>query len=213
MSEDPAEGSAPVARVDGNTDDKTKKAGSGRVILTSLLVPILAFVTTLFPWIHANVSSVMSQVDVDVKGTDAAPAVSALGLVALAGVVAVRIAGKVLRAVICAVIALAGAGTAISALTAALNPQDAAMTKVGEATGTNGPGGSYVVTVWPWLTFVLGLATIVVALWLWWSSRQWKTTSRRYERESQHSVQKGDNPHADDIDTWDSLTEGEDPTR
>lgn len=213
MSEDPAAGSQATTEVAGNTEESTRRAGSGRVILTSLLVPSLGFVTTLFPWIHADVSSVLSQITVDVKGTDAAPAVSALGLVALAGVVAVRIAGKVLRAVICAVIALAGAGMAIAALTAAVNPEDAAMTKVGQATGTNGPGGDYVVTVWPWFTFVLGIATVAVAVWLWWSSRHWKTASRRYERASQHSVEKGENPHADDIDAWDSLSEGEDPTK
>lgn len=213
MSQDSDEVSSPTPEVAGATTSEKRAAGSGRVILVCLLIPALAFVTTLFPWIHANVSSVMSTVDVDVKGTDAAPAVSALGLVALAGVLAVRIAGKVLRLIISIVIALAGVGMVISALTAALNPSDAAMTKVGEATGTTGPGGDYVVTVWPWLTLVLGVATILAAVWLWWSSRSWKATSRRYERTSQHSVEKGENPHADDIDAWDSLSEGEDPTR
>ena len=213
MTQEPDNASLAAPEVSGGTDQGKRAPGSGRVILVCLLIPALAFVTTLFPWIQAHVSSVMSAVDVDVKGTDAAPAVSALALVALAGVLTVRIAGKVLRLVISAIIALAGLGMGIAALTAALNPTDAAMTKVGEATGTNGPGGQYVVTVWPWLTLVLGVATILAAAWLWWSSRSWKTTSRRYERTSQHSVQRGENPHADDIDAWDSLSEGEDPTR
>lgn len=189
-----------------------KKRGAGTTILASLLVPALAFVTTLPTWIQAHVPSVLQTLDVDVPGTQAAPAVSALALVALAGVLAVRIAGPVLRAVICAVIALAGAGIAAAAVTAVLNPEQAALETVGTRTGTVGAGGQYEATVWPWLTLVLAAATVIMAVVLWFSSRRWSTNRRRYERAAQRAGDPGQNPHADDIDAWDSLSQGDDPT-
>lgn len=190
---------------------KKQHAGPGRSILLSLLVPALAFAATLPTWIQAKVPSVLKDLDVAVSGKDAAPAVSALALVALAGVVGVRIAGPVLRAVVCAVVALAGAGITVAAATAILHPAQASLTDVGKATGTTGAQGSYEVTVWPWLTAVLGVAVLVTGILLWLSSRHWAVRGRRYERSGQAPF-GGRRAHADDIDTWDSLSHGEDPT-
>lgn len=214
--EQPAEGARRTTVVEGQDEQSAsrRRPGGARSVMVCLLIPALAFATTLFTWVHAKVPTVLQQgtTAIDVKGTDAAPAVSALAIVAVAGVLAARIAGTWLRAVICAVVALAGAGIGIAALTSALNPEQASTTKVGKATGTIGGGGSFETTVWPWLALVLAVATVVMAVWLWFSSRRWRSTARRYDRNAVQGQAPGENPHGDDIDAWDSLTAGQDPT-
>ena len=56
----------------------------GLVLLTGLAVAALAFSTTLFPWVQAHVNGVLGEQNLDVTGSRAAPAVSALAMVALA---------------------------------------------------------------------------------------------------------------------------------
>ncbi|WP_270238321.1 Trp biosynthesis-associated membrane protein [Rothia kristinae] len=212
---------APVPTVAGERDSRgCRRRGSGRLILLSLLVPALAFAATLPPWVTAQVDTVLAQrQDIDVPGTTAAPAVSALALVALAGVLTVRIAGPVLRAVICAVIALAGVGMALTAVSVPLDPENAARTSVGQRTGAVGAGGDYAVHPWPWVCLVLAVGIVVMAVTLWRASRTWRSAGRRFERPGQRAAAAQETtpsaeqaPHARDIDAWDRLSRGEDPT-
>ena len=64
----------------------------GLVLLAGLAVAALAFSTTLFPWVQAHVNGVLGEQNLDITGSRAAPAVSALAMVALAAPLAARIA-------------------------------------------------------------------------------------------------------------------------
>ena len=205
--------STPEPTVEGaDTPAPRRGAGAGRATLMGLLVPGLAFLASLPTWVHAEASSALQEVPVDVPGTEAAPAVTALSLAALAAVLALRISGKVLRIVVCVVIAAAGLGMGAAVVTVLMDPALASQTSVSEATSMTGAQGSYAVTVWPWLCLVLAAATVVTGVWLMLTSRHWRTNSRRFERASQRAAASGGSGHADDIDAWDSLSEGRDPT-
>ena len=211
----------PAPTIEGEEDSRTPRTrGAGRLILLSLLVPALAFAATLPTWVTAQVDTVLAQrQDINVPGTTAAPAVSALALVALAGVLTVRIAGPVLRTVICAVIALAGIGTVLAALSVPLDPEGAARSSVGQRTGAVGAGGDYTVHPWPWVCLVFAVGIVVMAVVLWRASRSWRGAGRRFERPEQRAAATRETapapeqaPHARDIDAWDRLSRGEDPT-
>lgn len=205
-------GREPEPAVQAAGDPRPRGGGAGRATLLGLLVPGLAFLTSLPTWIHAEAASVLQEQRIDVTGTQAAPAVTALSLAALAAVLALRISGRVLRMIISVVIAAAGLGTGAAVVTVLTDPALAARTQVSEATNVTGADGSYVLTVWPWLCLVLAAATVVTAVWLLLTSRHWRTNSRRFERSPQRAGAPGASGHADDIDAWDSLSEGRDPT-
>ncbi len=59
-------------------------------VLVTLLCALALFATTTATWIHADVPTSLQSVTVDVPGADAAPAVTALGLVAAVAAVPPR---------------------------------------------------------------------------------------------------------------------------
>ncbi|WP_050994876.1 MULTISPECIES: Trp biosynthesis-associated membrane protein [unclassified Arthrobacter] len=67
-------------------------------------------------------------------------------------------------------------------------------------------------TLFPWLAAFAGLGLIGAAVWMLLAGRSWNR-SMRYEK-----VADADSParkttaHSDEIDSWDQLTKGKDPT-
>ncbi|GGW93203.1 TIGR02234 family membrane protein [Streptomyces chryseus] len=146
----------------------------------------------------------------DVTGAPAALAV--VGLAALVAVFAVRRAGRLLVA---GLLALSGAGAAVTALLGAsggtaLDEKAAKMT--GDAAAT---AGSLTHTAWPYATAVGGLLILVAGLLALWCGRRWPSMSGRYERDGSPRTRKA--PAAPDPDRpedlWKALDRGEDPTR
>jgi hypothetical protein len=135
--------------------------------------------------------------------------------VALAAALAVSIAGRTARWIIAGILLLAGAGIALASIRIALDPAAAAAPAIGEAIGIS--GGAAVeasATAMPWLAALAGLLLAAAAAWLTAAGRRWEKT-RRYETASAAPAPApaGSSAHADDIDSWDQLTQGEDPTR
>lgn len=193
------------------TDRRPGFSTPGRVMAAGLLAAGAAFASALPVWMRAEVSTVLETSTLDISGADAAPAVTALALVAVAGAVAVRIAGPLVRRLVAALVALAGVGIVVNALGVVADPQGAAVTEVSAATGTTAPANSYVLTVMPWLAVVAGVLVVLAGLWAFVVAPRW-AVGRKYDRSAARAARLASAEEPDDIDTWDSLSEGEDPT-
>lgn len=187
------------------------------VVLLCLLLAALLFATAAMPWVQATVGTTVGELDVSVRGSDAAPAVSALSLVAAAGAVALTIAGRRVRPVVAALIGLSGIGSLLAVIGALRDPVAVSEGVVGEAAGVVGSDAQHVITVWPWLSLVCALLVVLSGVWALIASRRWASpAASRYERGPEQRrarpVDVREEGRRDDIDSWDALTEGRDPT-
>lgn len=189
-------------------------------VLATLVFAIGLFAASAATWIHATVETTLQPLTVDVAGSDAAPAVTALGLVAGAAAVASTLAGRVLRTIVGAVVSLAGVGAIFAVLSVTADPENASRGAVGTQTGAVGTGGEYAVTAFPWLALVAAAALILCGIWLMLVARNaGRKAGRRYDRDAlagNKAASADENvtsTHSDDIDAWDAFTRGEDPTR
>lgn len=186
-------------------------AKPARVMLGAMAVSAAAFLTTLPTWIRAEVSTVVSTSTLDISGADAGSTVSALALVALVASVALRIAGPKLRKVLALLLVGVGLGLAVAAFGVNADPQGASMAQVSAMTGTNAPANSYDVTAMPLLATVCGVLVALAGVWAFVATSHWKT-GRKYDRSAARAARVASAEETDEIDAWDSLSEGKDPT-
>lgn len=216
------------------TPTKRRFGQRKHVVLAGLAVSIAALILISQTWITVGAPDTgVAVAGLDVAGGAASPAAVALAVVMLAATIALTIAGPVTRWVITVVQALAGAGVAGVSIWSALSPQDAAATKVGETFGLGIVSSNYDVTVYPYITAVLGVLMVLVAVWGSLVAAPAASKSSKYDRAGSVSrrskrqagtageVEQGetkpdeirlDETELDEIDQWDALTQGEDPT-
>ncbi|ACQ80477.1 conserved hypothetical protein [Beutenbergia cavernae DSM 12333] len=191
----------------------------GRAALASGLAGGVLLATSATPWASAAVASLVGDDRVTVSGADAAPAVPALGIIALASALALALAGPVLRRVVAIVLAAAGLAVVVLAVGVMRDPGPALRSAAAELTGVPELAGAVTTTAWGWVCAVAGLATAALGVALLSSRRSWGTSSRRYERAgaapSTPPQPEADRPRSDReeaMDDWDALSRGEDPT-
>ena len=191
--------------------------GSRRVRVLALLLPVLIAAVAFLAW-----SQVWMTVElgggllVVAAGDAAAPAVPPFALAALALVAALALAGPVFRVILGLLQALLGLGIAASGLLALGDPVAAAATRLTEATGIEGVASlrplveQVVVSVWPAVAIVAGVAGVLVGVGIALTASRWPQRSRRYDAvraaPAETSVQ------TDRLDAWDALSDGDDPT-
>lgn len=177
------------------------------VMVLCLALAATTFATTLPEWISATVPTVLGDQTLSVTGKDASAAVTALAIVAVVGSVVLRISGPKVRLVIATLMAACGVGIAISAFGVVQNPAQAALSKTSSVTGTNDLSGTFDVSNWPWVAVFTAILLVFASVWAAIASRSWPN-KRKYER---HVVAESVED-MDEIDTWDSLSAGIDPT-
>lgn len=184
-----------------------------------LLIAVLAlavFGTTTQTWltVHLDPSQlgqgVSSQDGLQVQGSKAATTVTALALVALAGGLAASIAGRIARWVVTAIILLAAAGIVAAAVTVLADPLAAAQGSIAAATGISGSNVQVGLTAFPVLAVVAGSLLGLSALALIPAGRYWKSRTK-YDAAATGGVSDPSRP-ADEIESWDRLSRGDDPT-
>lgn len=189
------------------------------LVLAVALLALTVFATTTQTWLTVQLDS--GQLgqgrlgqgpgsELAVPGNKAATAVTALALVALAGGIAASIAGRVARYVITALIVLAASGIVAAAATVMADPLAAAQGAIAEATGVSGGPADVTATVFPVLSIVAGALLGCVALVLIPAGRRWKARTR-FDQQSAAGGQAPTGP-IDEIDAWDRLSRGDDPT-
>lgn len=184
-----------------------------------LLVAVLAlavFGTTTQTWITVELDldqanhAGAAQNRLAVQGSKAATAVTALALVALAGALAAAIAGRIARWIITAIIVLAALGIVAAVATVMANPLTAAQGPIAAATGITGSQADVAVTAFPVLAVASGCLLALAALLLIPAGRYWKARTR-YDAPAAGTPAAPAGP-VDEIDSWDRLSRGEDPT-
>jgi uncharacterized membrane protein (TIGR02234 family) len=215
---------------------RSSKALSAALVVLGGLLAILAGGRT---WLSVTpVGATVSAVSgaIPVSGREAAPAGAALGLVALAGAVALLTSGPVVRYVVAALLTLCGAG--LVAVPLSFGPggsQDAARDAVARVTGSrggNGSGFAASTTPWPTVCAAAGLLVLAGAVLALVRGRRWAGPSRRYETPAVTgggavALATGSAGSAAEpvtattgaatardraYDTWDALSDGNDPT-
>lgn len=160
-------------------------------------------------WINATAPDLAGTAQqVTVTGSDAAPAVLALALVAIAASLATALSSHWLRFVTGPVLIATGAGSVIAALGAVQAPQEAARSAVGSATGVLGSAVQAEPTAWPLLTLVPALVVAGIGVLVLVVGRGWPVGTRYRSAAVVATADPGQDPAA----AWDALTRGEDPS-
>ncbi|WP_158220912.1 Trp biosynthesis-associated membrane protein [Kineosporia sp. R_H_3] len=203
------------------------RSSKGAAALLVVLGGLLAILAGGRTWLSVTpVGATVSAVNgaIPVSGREAAPAGSALGLVALAGAVALLTSGLLVRYVVAVLLALCGAGLVAVPMSARADGfAGAAADAVARATGariTDGGGFTASTTVWPSVCAAAGLLVLAGAVVALLRARTWAGPSRRYEvpavagTAAPAGAAGAGAATARDraYDAWDALSEGGDPT-
>lgn len=181
------------------------------LIMLTVLAALAVFGTTTQTWIHVAIApGEVAQTDLNIPGSKAAVAVSALALVALAGALASTIAGKIARMITSAVVVLSAVGIIAVVLGILTDPVGAAMAEVGAATGIESAASQATTTVFPVLAVAASAVLALAGLAVLWFSRGWNIRTK-YDAATTGATAENSGP-VDDIDSWDQLSRGEDPT-
>ncbi|MEV7661906.1 Trp biosynthesis-associated membrane protein [Paenarthrobacter sp. NPDC089316] len=184
-------------------------ARKSTLVLAAVVLALAVFGTTTQTWLQVQLDpAVSSNGTLDVPGNKAATAVTALALVALAGGLAASIAGRIARWIIAVIIALSAAGIILAAATVLADPLGAAQGAIAAATGLAGGQAAVAATAFPVVAIVAGALLAVCAVILPVAGRYWKTRTK-YDAGASG---RHDGEPVDEIDSWDSLSRGEDPT-
>lgn len=186
-------------------------------VLVALLGAGLLMLSTTMTWVAAAGLGETSAVpEVEVTGSQAADTVAAMGLVGLAGAVAVTIAGRIGRWVIAVLLLLASAMALYASVGVLINPAGAAELVVGEVTGTTTTAQQYQLGLGAWIASVGALLMLAASLVLGAVSHRWtdRKATKRYSRTAGDEPTDPDEPaDPDEYDLWDGLSEGDDPTQ
>jgi uncharacterized membrane protein (TIGR02234 family) len=199
-------------------------ARKSTLVLVVAALAMAVFGTTTQTWITVHLDPTQlgqaagSQDGLQVQGSKAATTVTALALVALAGGLAASIAGRIARWIITAIILLAAAGIVGAAAVVLADPLAAAQGSIAAATGISGSSAEVDVTAFPALAVVaaslLGLSALAIVP----AGRHWKSRTRYDAATAGTATGSGAAGAAgpagppDEIDSWDRLSRGDDPT-
>lgn len=180
------------------------------VVLVTALLALAVFGATTQTWVTVRLDpATVSGGDLQVQGSKAATSVTALALVALAGGLAASIAGRIARWIISSIIVLSAAGIVAAAATVLADPLAAAQGSIGAATGVSGGQADAAATAFPVLAIIAALLLAAAALMIVPAGRHWKARTKYDAAPGRAARTAGP---VDEIDSWDRLTRGEDPT-
>jgi uncharacterized membrane protein (TIGR02234 family) len=191
-------------------------ARKSTVVLLIAVLALAVFGTTTQTWLTVHLDpqqlgqGAAEQNGLQVQGSKAATTVTALALVALAGGLAASIAGRIARWIIAAIIVLAAVGIVTAAATVLADPLAAAQGSIAAATGVSGSSADVEVTAFPVLAVVAGSLLALGGLLVVPAGRRWKARTK-YDTAAPGSPGAQTGP-VDEIDSWDRLSRGDDPT-
>lgn len=204
-------------------------AGGRRIKLALILGVLVASGIALLSWtqvwILADVATSGSARDsLEVTGSTASPALTALALAGLALGGALTIAGPVIRVVLGLLEVLLGFSVFLGAFLAVTDPAGASAAAVTAATGISGRESieaaviDPTVTAWPFLALAAAVLMALVGVAVVVTARRWPGPTTRYQAVRLEPARPaGDDaaaaaPTRDAVDDWDELSRGDDPT-
>ncbi len=195
-------------------------ARKSTLVLLIAVLALVVFGTTTQTWITVSLDPDQAGQAgaagnaLQVQGSKAATTVTALAVVALAGGLAASIAGRIARWITTAIIVLAAAGIITAAATVLASPLAAAQGSIAAATGITGSNAQVALTAFPALAVVAGVLLALSALLIIPAGRYW-TSRTKYDTATSGAPATGSPAAAgpvDEIDSWDRLSRGDDPT-
>lgn len=198
------------------TDAPKKPTGLSRsmTVLVLLLGGAIALIGATQTWVTATGFEAAHVATIQLSGQEASPVITAMSLVTIAAGAALSIARKLGRWIIGVVAVLGALAIGWTTIHVLVNPLEAAAMKIAETTGTTNMdniAGSLEVSFLPWLTLlgaVIALFGGIIALTF--GSRWPVGKTKKYDVGDQK--QPDYDGELDEIDTWDELSRGEDPT-
>ena len=202
----------------------------GRRIKLALILGVLAasgiaLLAWTQVWILADVAtSGSAREHLEVTGSTASPALTALALAGLALGGALTIAGPVIRVVLGLLEILLGVSVFLGAFLAVTDPAGASAAAVTAATGISGKESidqaviDPTVTAWPFVALAAAVAMALVGVAIVATARRWPGPTTRYQAVRLEPARPTDDVDAaeasprDAVDDWDELSRGDDPT-
>ncbi|MFC7374370.1 MULTISPECIES: Trp biosynthesis-associated membrane protein [unclassified Brachybacterium] len=189
---------------------RSRRTPSRRMtVLAGLFASALLAGATRMTWVQASAPDLAGTTqDVAVKGTDAAPAVLAVAIVAVAAALATTLSSTWVRFVTGPVLLAAGLAGGYSAVMVSADPISASGSAVAGATGVLGSQVQAQATAWPLLTLLPALAVAATGLIVLVAGRTWPVGTRYRSAAVTVTADPAEDPAA----AWDALTRGEDPS-
>ncbi|HEY9388223.1 MAG TPA: Trp biosynthesis-associated membrane protein [Mycobacteriales bacterium] len=173
-------------------------------------------------WVDVTVSrpSPLPSIVVAASGNTVEPAVTALGLVGLAGVVGLLATRRAGRLVLGGLLALVGLAVLVRALPHLAAPSRQGALDLVAAQGrtvgvlSDAPVSAVAHPIWPVLTALGGLGLVAAGVLSLWRGRRWPGMSSRYDAPAGRSPAPADAATGvrSDAELWDALDNGRDPT-
>jgi uncharacterized membrane protein (TIGR02234 family) len=196
-------------------------------ILGVVLLAALELTASTQPWSELVLAAATGDGQrIEVAGTVAAPALSALALAGLALAAALAIAGPAFRVVLGLLQAILGGSVVLAASTALGDPVRAGASLVTDATAIAGEQSvaalvaSSSSTAWPVVALVCGGLTALLGIGVLATTRRWPGAAAkrasRFEPADGYghgaSTMRTDEGDIDPVVSWDELSRGDDPT-
>ncbi len=181
------------------------------LVLAALLFAAVAFGASTQTWLHVSANQGAIRADnIAIPGSKAATAVTALTLVSAAGALALSISGRLGRIIAGSIVFLAGIGVAATAIAVLADPKGSANGPLGAQIGVTGIPIEASTTPLVWVALVAGvlLTFTAIAVLVW--GRNWAGSKKYSYRRAAEAQPEGE--PLDDIDSWDRLSRGDDPT-
>ncbi len=186
-------------------------------VLILLLGGVVALIGATQTWVTATGFEAAHVDLVQLSGQEASPVITAMALVSIAAGAALSIARKIGRWIIGVLAILAAVTVGWTTINVIANPLDAVALKIAETTGTTGfdeLGAQLDVSALPWLTVAGAVIVLIGGLVVLIVGPRWPVgKTKKYDVGEPQQQQRADRDgRLDEIDTWDELSRGEDPT-
>src|SRR5690625_2625003 len=183
-------------------------------VVSLLLGGVLALIGATQTWVTATGFEAAHVDREQLSGQEASPVIPALSPGTIAAGAALSSARKSGRGSIGGVAVIAAATVCWATITVMTNPLDAVALKIAETTGTTDfsvAAAQLELSVLPWLTLVGSLIAVIGGVITLAVGGRWPVgKTKKYDvGEQKQTTQNG---RLDEIDTWDELSRGEDPT-
>lgn len=169
------------------------------------------------PWARAVVAEAgLPRVSLAPSGRAAGSVAGALGLVGLAGVVALAATRRTGRVLTGAVLLLAGAGVVTDGVARAGRPAGSLRAAAAAAAGISDPQlAGVAATGWPWASVAGGVLLLAAGVLTVARGRRWAVLSARYDAPDARPAagQPAGPGREPEVVLWDALDRGDDPTR
>lgn len=200
-------------------------------LLTAVVLSAMVLIGWSQTWFIFNVSFADGQSrPVDISGQQVASALSALGLTGFALTAALSLAGILLRRILGVLFFLLGIGIFFATISPWVDPISAAapaltsLSAISDVETLRTFVISTSTTAWPGVTAVIGLIFLPLGILIFFTAGKWGTASRKFERTSKNTTSSSgsqgvppaqghmEDVSAQNIDAWDALSHGDDPT-